>query len=431
MGERQSEQHEGQSARGASMKIGFLASCYPRAVDTAVRNEVIGLRELGHRVDTFSVRRAEVSQLTSELHRQEHATTTYIVSDHLYETPLSALKLFARSPLRFMRALALARRTRPEGLRGLALQTAYFLEAAYLADQLLKRGIEHFHNHIGENSASVAMLASALSGVPYSLTIHGPYIFRAPERWALGEKIVRSVFTVAITSFTRSQCMMFVPVEAWSRLHIVRCGPEAELLKSEPPPLPAKGAGPGRGRRLVWVGRICEEKGVPVLLEASERLVREGLAFELVMVGEGPLRGAAEAVIRERGLGEQIIITGWMNGEEVREQIARSHAMVLPSFAEGLPAVIMEAMALRRPAISTYIAGIPELIEPGQNGWLVPAGSVDALVDAMREVIQAPVSELERLGRASRDAVLRLHNTPVEVRKLEGLIRESIEARSD
>jgi colanic acid/amylovoran biosynthesis glycosyltransferase len=410
------------------MKIGFLASCYPRAVDTAVRNEVLGLRELGHRVDTFSVRRAEVSQLTSELHQREHANTTYIVSDRLYATPLSALKLLLRRPACFFRALALARRTRPEGLRGLALQTAYFLEATYLADQLLERGIQHLHNHIGENSASVAMLASALSGIPFSLTIHGPYIFRAPERWALGEKIMQSAFTVAITDFTRSQCMMFIPVEFWRKLHIVRCGPEVELLQAEPPPLPSEADGLKRGRRLIWVGRICEEKGVPILLEACQRLVREELAFELVMVGEGPMRGTVEAEIQERGLGDHITITGWMNGEEVREQIAGCHAMVLPSFAEGLPAVIMEAMAFERPVISTYIAGIPELIEPGRNGWLVPAGSVDALAVAMHELIEAPLSELERLGRASREAVLRLHNTPAEVRKLEILIRASVDA---
>jgi glycosyltransferase involved in cell wall biosynthesis len=163
------------------------------------------------------------------------------------------------------------------------------------------------------------------------------------------------------------------------------------------------------------------------LLEASEQLARAGLGFELVLVGDGPLRSAIEAQIRTRGLGEHITITGWLNGEQVREQIARSHAMVLPSFAEGLPAVIMEAMAFERPAISTYIAGIPELIEHGRNGWLVPAGSVETLVGAMRAAIEAPTSELERMGRAGREAVLRLHDTVAEVAKLEGLIRASVE----
>jgi glycosyltransferase involved in cell wall biosynthesis len=299
-------------------------------------------------------------------------------------------------------------------------QLAYILEAAFLADRMLARGVQHLHNHIGESSATVAMLASELSGIPYSITIHGPYIFRAPERWALGEKIVRSAFTVAITDFTKSQCMMFVPFEHWSQLRVVRCGPEVALLESEPPPLPEV-------RRLIWVGRICEEKGVPLLLEAAERLVGEGLDFELVMVGEGPLRSAVEELISIRGLDGRVVLTGWLGGESVREQIARSRGMVLPSFAEGLPAVIMEAFAMGRPALSTYIAGIPELIEPGRNGWLVPAGSVEALVNAMRELIELPNDAIERMGRAGRESVLRLHDTRVEVDKLERCIRESVE----
>jgi len=414
-----------------AMNLGFLASSYPRAVDTAVRNEVLGLRRLGHTVHTFAIRRADAGQLVSDLHLRERDSTTYIVSDHLWATPLAALKLLLREPLRFVAALGLARRTRAPGVRGLALQLAYFLEAAYLADQLLRRRVSHLHNHIGENSASVAMLASALSGVPYSMTIHGPYIFRAPERWALGEKIVRSAFTVAITDFTRSQCMIFAPVAVWPRIHVVRCGPDASLLSAEPPPLPGRPGGAAAGRRrFVWVGRLCEEKGVPVLLEASERLRDEGLDFELVLVGDGPLRGALAAETERRGLADRVAITGWMNGDQVRDQIAASHAMVLPSFAEGLPAVIMEALALGRPAISTYIAGIPELIEPGRNGWLVPAGSAEALAGAMREAIAAPLERLEAMGRAGRAAVLRLHDTVAEVEKLESLIRASVEGRS-
>ncbi len=404
------------------MILGFLASSYPRAVDTAVRNEVLGLRELGHTVHTFAIRRADVSQLVSDLHHRELATTTYIVSDHMAAAIGSTLRLLVRSPKRFWRTAALALKTQAPGVQGFFLQAAYFVEAAFLAEQMLEREIQHFHNHIGENSASVAMLAASFSGIPYSMTIHGPYVFRAPERWALGEKIVRSAFTVAITDFTKSQCMMYIPYEHWDKLRVIRCGPEVELLACEPPPLPD-------ARRLIWVGRICEEKGVPLLLEAAGQLADEKLDFELVMVGEGPLRPEIERQIRARNLADRVEITGWLSGEEVREQIARCRAMVLPSFAEGLPAVLMESLALGRPAISTFIAGIPELIEPGRNGWLIPAGSSEALVDAMREAIELPNEEIEKMGRAGRESALRLHNTSVEVGKLERCIRQSVEAR--
>ncbi len=406
------------------LRIGYLASVYPRAVDTAVRNEVQQLRERKHVVDTFSIRRPEPDQLTSELHSSEHASTTYLLPDHLLRMPLAALGFLLRSPGRTARALRLAWRTSAPGLRARVWQLAYLLEAAFLASELRARGIDHLHAHIAENSTSVAMLASALGGVPYSFTVHGPYIFRAPERWALGEKILRSAFTVCITEFTRSQCMIFVPQEAWSRLQVVRCGPDPGFLALEPPPVCDRA-------RLVWVGRICEEKAVPVLLEAARRLAREDVDFELVLVGDGPLREATERCIRSYDLTERVLLTGWLGLDGVREEIAGARAMVLPSFAEGLPAVLMEALALGRPAISTYIAGIPELIEPGVNGWLVPAASVEALAQAMAEALSASPAELERLGRAGRAAVLEKHDTVAEVGKLEALIAASAARRRD
>ncbi len=296
---------------------------------------------------------------------------------------------------------------------------AYFLEACFLADRMLRAGVEHLHNHIGENSATVAMLASELSGISYSLTIHGPYIFRAPERWALGTKISRSAFTACISEFTRSQCMIYVPYPDWSRLHLVRCSPDSALLDSTPTPNEGQ-------RRLVWVGRICEEKGVPVLIDAAERLARQGILFDLVLVGDGPLRATIEEQIEARGLRSRVSITGWADTDEVRKQILAARAVVMPSFAEGLPVVLMEALALCRPVVSTYVAGIPELVEPGVNGWLVPPGSVDRLADAIRDALETPVDRLEEMGRAGREAVRRCHDTVSEVGKLEALIARHV-----
>jgi glycosyltransferase involved in cell wall biosynthesis len=302
-------------------------------------------------------------------------------------------------------------------------QVAYFLEAAFLADRMHACGVEHLHNHIGESSATVAMLASELSGIPYSLTIHGPYIFRAPERWALGEKLVRAAFTACISEFTRSQCMIYVPQEHWSRLHVIRCGPDPQFLEQEPPELPDN-------RRLIWVGRLCEEKAVPLLVDAAQRLVEENVDFQLVLVGDGPLREITEAQIEERGLKDAMSIAGWMDSEQVREQIAGSRAMLMPSFAEGLPVVLMEALALARPVISTFIAGVPELVEPGVNGWLIPAGSLDHLVSAIREALDLPLDRLKEMGRAGRQAVLRYHDPGVEVARLEEQIERSINSRT-
>lgn len=404
---------------GTPAPIAYLTSVYPRATDTFVRNEVLRLRELGWTVHTFAVRRAESSQIVGEEVRREASTTTYIISDHLWATPLAVLRALLRSPRRFVRAVRLAWRTHPRGLRGSLWQLAYFGEAAFLAGELRRAGVRHLHNHIGESSATVAMLASELGGVPFSLTIHGPYDFQAPAHWALGEKLSRASFTVCISEFTRSQCMIHAPLVAWDRLHVVRCGPDPAFLETEPPPLPSR-------PRMVWVGRICEEKGVPVLVEAAARLADEGVEFELALVGDGPLRRRIQAQIAARGIAKRLSITGWLDGAGVRAQMAAARVVVMPSFAEGLPVVLMEALALGRPVVTTFVAGIPELVQPGRNGWLVPPGSVDALADAMRDALQSPLERLARMGNAGREDVRRQHDPRVEIARLSALLTAAL-----
>ena len=174
--------------------------------------------------------------------------------------------------------------------------------------------------------------------------------------------------------------------------------------------------------RLVCVGRLCEQKGQLLLVEAARHLAEQGQSFTLVFAGDGELRGEIEMLVKRYNLERTIRITGWISGEQVREEILASRALVLPSFAEGLPVSIMEAMALCRPIISTYVAGIPELVRSGTEGWLVPAGDVAALVEAMRSCLNAPVSLLERMGRAARERVLERHDIDVEAAKLAALI---------
>src|SRR5215212_9912682 len=142
--------------------------------------------------------------------------------------------MLATHPIRFAKTVALAWRTAAPGCRGLLLQTAYIMEAAYLASRLLAKKTQILHNHIGENSATVAMLASEMSGLPFSLTIHGPYIFYAPHKWALGEKLSRAAFTACISHFCRGQCQIFAPPTAWPRLEVVRCSVQPLFIEDPP-----------------------------------------------------------------------------------------------------------------------------------------------------------------------------------------------------
>jgi len=128
-------------------------------------------------------------------------------------------------------------------------------------------------------------------------------------------------------------------------------------------------------------------------------------------------------LVREHGLQDRVRITGWISSSQVREEILAARAMVLPSFAEGLPVVIMEALALRRPVITTYIAGIPELVRAGENGWLIPAGSASALTAAIEDCLSRAPGEIKTMGEAGRHRVIERHSIDNEARKLATYIR--------
>jgi glycosyltransferase involved in cell wall biosynthesis len=196
---------------------------------------------------------------------------------------------------------------------------------------------------------------------------------------------------------------------------------DESLLGAPPTPVPAV-------PRLVCVARLSEQKGHLLLVEAAARLAAEGVPMEIVLAGDGPLRAPVEAAIKSSGLEGKVRVAGWMNAAQVREAIQDARALVLPSFAEGLPVVVMEALALGRPVITTAVAGTPELVEPGVNGWLVAAGSVEALVPAMRAGLEAPPERLAEMGRRGAALVRERHDVSREAARLVELFRQATRA---
>lgn len=397
--------------------IAYLTSAYARAADTFIRGEVEQLRALGFTIHTFSIRRSETSELTSEDIQREQQNTVYLL-DHYHHLIFATFLALFTSPFRFIGALRLAWRTAAPGIKGHLWSIAYLMEACALARHLQSKRVRHLHNHLGANSAAVAMLANRLTGIPYSLTIHGPHEFDRPEQLSLGEKISRAAFTVAICEFGRSQLFRWCSHAHWNKIHVIHCGVDDRFLggpKTSPP------AGP----RLVSIGRLAEEKGQLLLIEAVNLLRQQNIPCELTLIGDGPMREAIEQLILRHGLEDRVRVAGWLNTEDVRREILDSRALVLPSFAEGLPVVIMETLALERPVIATCIAGIPELVEPGINGWLVPAGSVPSLVEAMKQALSLPPDRLRNMGQKGSRSVRRQHHAPTEVAKLAALLEES------
>jgi glycosyltransferase involved in cell wall biosynthesis len=302
--------------------------------------------------------------------------------------------------------------------RPFPIHVAYLAEACRIVWWLKSADVKHLHAHFGTNSAEVAMLAHMLDGPKWSFTVHGPEEFDKPGFIGLAEKIQRAAFVVAVSSFGRSQLFRCVSHQHWNKISVVHCGLEPQFFAGK--------AEYSDARSFVCVGRLCEQKGQMLLVEAARRLVERGIDMHLTFAGDGELRPEIEALIKEYKLESNIRITGWIASDDVRRELLGARALILPSFAEGLPVVIMEAMALRRPVISTFVAGIPELVSSSALGWLVPAGDIEALVTAIRSCVDTAPEVLTKMGDAAFEAVVEAHNVDKETVKLAGLFATSV-----
>jgi glycosyltransferase involved in cell wall biosynthesis len=397
------------------MKIAYLVNHYPAISHSFIRREILALERLGHDVLRISVRGWDDAQRGSEDQR-EQVRTRYVLRNGALPLVLSFLRMLVTNPVGLSRAAILTMKVGLRAERPLPVHLIYLLEACQVALWLQREKAQHLHAHFGTNSAEVAMLAHELGGPPWSFTAHGPEEFDKPKFISLPEKIRRARFVVAVSSFGRSQLFRNVPHSCWQKIKVVHCGLEPAFHETD------VGAPAGDNRRLVCVGRLCEQKGQLLLIEAARLLVESGVRFELVLAGDGEMRGDIEALVAKYKLTGVVRITGWISSDQVRAEILAARALVLPSFAEGLPVVLMEAMALRRPVISTFVAGIPELVLQGEDGWLVPAGDVERLTAAMRECIAMEPEAITQMGESARQRVLQRHDVDKEAAKLVALI---------
>ena len=392
------------------MRITYLINQYPKVSHTFIRREILALEKQGFEIQRLALRGWDEKLIDLE-DIAEQKKTAYVLKDGVLSLLLSAAKVLMHKPLPFFCALWLAIKMGIKADRSMPFHFIYFLEACKVYLQAKQFNSQHLHAHFGTNPSEIVMLVNALSGLPYSFTVHGPEEFDRPQFLKLTEKINRSKFVVAISSFGRSQLMRWVDFSQWNKINIVHCGLEASFYNVPAIAMPT-------APRLVCVGRLCEQKGQLLLIEAAKNLQEQHINFELILAGDGEMRAEIESLIMQYGLQEKVTITGWISSAEVRTIILSSQALVLPSFAEGLPVVIMEAMSLRRPVISTYIAGIPELLIHRENGWLCVAGDVHNLSDTLREALSTPIATLQQMGDAAYARVITRHNIDTEAAKL-------------
>ncbi|MEF9929283.1 MAG: glycosyltransferase [Massilia sp.] len=400
------------------MKIAYLVNQYPKISHSFIRREILALERQGYEVQRLAMR-GWADELRDEEDVRERAVTRYVLQDGAFAMGMDVVRMALTRPGRLLKALALACKIGMRSDRPLPLHLIYLAEACRIVPWMAAHGARHLHAHFGTNSTEVAMLASILGGPSYSFTVHGPEEFDKPEFLWLAEKIRRSAFVVGVSSFGRSQLFRWAAATDWPKVQVVHCGIDPDFHAVPVRPIPA-------APRLVCVGRLCEQKGQMLLVHAVKAVVARGLAIHLVLAGDGEMRPAIEALIAESGLQDHISITGWIDGDRVREEMLSARALVLPSFAEGLPVVVMEAMALRRPVLSTFIAGIPELVRTGETGWLFPAGDVDELSKMLEVCLSTSPEQLQAMGEAGYRRVLERHAIDTEAAKLSRLINATL-----
>ena len=411
------------------MHIAYLTGEYPRVTDTFIQLEVAELRRLGAVVKPYSVRRPRDEQSLSLAQKEERDRTTYLLPANPLNLLIAHLTLLIQRPSQYLATLSLAWKTRQLGIRGTLYQLIYFIEAGLLAHHLHQQNIAHLHNHIGDSSGTVTMLASALGDFGYSFTLHGPGIFFEPKRWRIDEKIARAKFVSCISQFCRSQAMTFAPIASWPKLKIVHCGVEPESFELSGAQPDRLSAAINSGKNLLYVGRLAAAKGLPILLQSLSKLTSDYPDIHLTVVGDGPDRKLLENQVRQLALTDHVGFVGYQSPAEVRRYLQATDIFVMSSFAEGVPVVLMEAMMAARPVVATQIAGISELVEEGVNGFLVPPSDPQQLGDRIHKLL-ADSALRQQFGQQGQQQVRATFNIHHEAKKLYHLMAAAIEGHS-
>lgn len=388
------------------MHLAYIATGYPYVSHTFIRNEVEALRELGVEVSTFAVSRSDPSEVRSEADRAARETTYAIRPARAWHFLRAHGRALATAPGRYGRTLGTALRMGGLAPRSALWHLFYFAQAAVLWDQCRRRGIRHIHAHFANVASDLALLAAELggreNGWTWSFTMHGPTEFYDVPGHRLAEKTQSADLVVCISLFARSQLMGVVDEREWANLHVVHCGVDTTRFR---PLARVEGAGArARAVRVLNVGRLAPVKGQAVLLEAMAILRARGTEIELRIAGDGPEEARLRAQAERLEVLDSVTFLGALAHETVTAEMARAEIFCLPSFAEGVPVVLMEAMASGLPVVASRIMGIPELVQDGVAGRLVAPGAADALANALEELVRRP--DLRgAMGAAGRQCV--------------------------
>lgn len=403
------------SHNNTSVRLAYLLSQYPATNHTFLLWEVRTLRRLGFEVHVASVRAPDrpVSQLTP-VELEEFKAAWYVKPAGLFGAVSAILRTLFAHPVGWFRGVAYAVELSGVDLQALGRNLFYLAEAMMVGDWMRRRGLAHVHTHF---SSTVVLLLGRVFPVTISMTLHGSAEFYDPEGFYLRQKIAASRFVIAISNHGRSQMLMSSPPQQWQKIEVCPLGVDPDVFRPRqfrpnPPTF-----------TITCVGRLAPAKGQPLLVNAVAQLIEGGRAVRLRLVGDGPVQHDLEQQIQRMRLENHVVLEGALNQDRVRAVYAETDIFALASFAEGVPVVLMEAMAMQIPCVATWITGVPELIRDGVDGLLIPPAHPAALTAALERLMDDADLRL-RLSENGRKRVMENYNLQVNTEQLAGVFRK-------
>jgi len=406
---------------GNLARWGYVVSQYPATNHTFILREIRTLRRLGFNIDVVSIRSPDRPLDTLSQDEAEEAALTYSVLANGWLRILGInLATLLKRPIGYLRGLLYALQLMEWDLRRVLPFAAYFAEAVVAGSYLMSRGVRHAHTHF---ASTVTLLMARVFPIGFSATFHGPDEFNDVVGFHMAAKVEKARWISTISHFAASQTMKASLPVYWNKIHPLPLGVDPGAFA--PRHAAVKTPTPGTFN-VLCVGRLASAKAQHILIEAIGRIVALGRSgIKLTLVGAGPERASLEETVARRNLMPYVDFAGACNHDRVIEFYAQTDVFAMASFAEGIPVVLMEAMAMEIPCVATWITGIPELIRGEVDGLLVPPADPDALAAAILRLMDDPALGA-RLGKSARQKVLAEYNLSRNTERLAEVFRNPI-----
>lgn len=400
-----------------NIRVAYIVSRYPAINHTFILREVLALRSLGFDLQVIAIRGDDrPSGLLTVTERLEQERT-FVVLPFGWHFVAGHVLTALRRPRGYVAGLWLACKMGGLKVRSILYHVIYFAEAVVAGQAARQAGYRHIHSHF---SSTVALLAARIFDLELSLTVHGPDEFRDVVAFRMQEKVAHSRFVSTISHYARSQIMQASDPADWHKIEVCRLGVDPSVF------IPGPYYGVASGFRIICVGRLAPVKAQRLLIAACGWLISAGWNLHLHLVGSGPDLDSLQQLAAATGIAENVVFDGGRNQDEVIALYRQSDVFAIASFAEGVPVVLMEAMAMEIPCVAPWVNGVPELIRNHEEGLLVAPSDVEGLAKAIETLLKNPDLR-RRLGSAGRQRVLRDYNLSTNAALLAQVFRKYLQ----